>query len=114
MATIEYTNAPTKTSVAFVAQWEHITGSDVGAPLMGAQYTDKSVQVVGNFGAGTLEFQGSNNGVDWAVLTDPQGNNLNFTQPKIELVSEATVYVRPVVSGGDGTTDLSVYLMMKE
>lgn len=114
MATIDYTNAPTKTSVAFVAQWEHMLGSDEGAALMGAQYTDKSVQVVGNFGSATLQFQGSNNGVDWAVLTDPQGNDLNFSLAKIELVSEATVFVRPVVVGGDGTTNLSVYLMMKE
>jgi hypothetical protein len=47
------------------------------------------------------------------VLTDPQGNDLVISTAKIELISEATVYVRPVVAG-DGTTDLTVLILLKE
>jgi hypothetical protein len=47
------------------------------------------------------------------VLTDPQGNDLNITTAKIEAISEATRFVRPVVTAGDGTTSLTVFLMFK-
>lgn len=115
MATIQHTTAPTQTSVAFVAAWAGLANGDTGSTLMGAQYTDKSVQVSGTFGTGgTLRFEGSNDGVNWAVLTDPQGNALDFTTAKIEMVSEATLYVRPRVAAGDGTTALTVSLLMKE
>ncbi len=114
MAIIASTTSSTKTSVAFIAKWEGLAAGDDGALVMGAQYTDKSVQVVGTFGGATLTFQGSNNGTDWSPLTDPQGNALNFATAKIELVSEATLYIRPIVTGGDGTTALSVYTLMKE
>lgn len=115
MTEISNVNIPTGCSVAFVSHWNNMVLGDDGAPLHFAQYTDKSVQVVGTFGlGGTLRFEGSNNGTDWSVLTDPQGNPLDFTSAKIEMVSEATLYVRPRVTAGDDTTNLSVYVLMKE
>lgn len=114
MATIQHTTNATQTSVAFVANWAALGANDDGAPVMGAQYTDKNVQVTGDFGGASLVFEGSNNGTDYAALTDPQGNNLSFSAPKIEMVSEATLYIRPRVNGGDGSTDLSVSVLMKE
>lgn len=114
MATINATRAQTQNTKAFVQQWEGMQADDDGQPLGNSQYTDRSVQVVGIFGGATLRVEGSNNGDDWAVLTDPQGNDLNFIAAKLELVSEATKYIRPLVIGGDGTTSLSVYLLVKE
>lgn len=108
------TTSPTQTTVAFIASWASLAAGETGDRLMGAQYTDKSVQVVGTFGGASVYFEGSNDGTNWATLTDPQGNDLIFTTAKIELVSEATWYVRPRVSGGDGTTNLAVHVLMKE
>ena len=115
MSTINSTHINTPTTVAFVACWAALANGDDGAPMSFAQYTDKSVQVVGTFGVGgSLSFEGSNDGVNWSVLTDPQGNALSFTSSKIKLVSEATAFVRPHVTAGDGTTSLSVFALLKE
>lgn len=115
MATIAAVNVPTGCSVAFVVSWANLANGDVGEAISFAQYTDKSVQVAGVFGTGgSVTFEGSNDGVNWAPLTDPQGNDLAFTAEKIELVTEATLKVRPNVTAGDGATSLTVTVLMKE
>lgn len=111
---IDYTNRVTGNHRSTVVVWAGMAANDVGQPTSNCQYTDKSVQVSGTFGGAALLLEGSNNGTDWAVLTDPQGNPLTFTAAKIEMVTEATLYVRPRVSGGDGTTALTVDLLLKE
>lgn len=114
MTTIARSNLPTHNVRAFVTLWANLAHGDDGEMISVAAYTDKSVQVTGTFGAGgTLTVQGSNDGVNWATLTDPQGNDLVFSSAKIELVSEATLYLRPAASG-DGTTDLTVHVLLKE
>jgi hypothetical protein len=115
MATVAGINQSTGTTVAFIREWDGIGNGDDGAPIACAQYTDKSVQVFGVFGVGgSLAVEGSNDGINWSVLTDPQGNNLAITAAKIEMVSEATMYVRPRVTAGDGTTNLTCLILMKE
>jgi hypothetical protein len=114
MATRNHTKNSTQTNVAFVARWDGLLAGDDGDALHVTQYTDKGLQVSGTFGGASLRFEGSNNGTDWATLSDPQGNDLLLTSAKIEMVTEATVYVRPVVVGGDGTTSLTVNLLVKE
>jgi len=115
MSTIQMTQRPSGNTRTFIATWTPLANGDDGSMVQFSQYTDKSVQVSGTFGAGgALRLEGSNNGVDWAVLTDPQGNDLTITTPKIEMVTEATLYVRPRVTAGDGTTSLTVTLLMKE
>ena len=114
MTTIANATFPTGNSASFVAQWPHLAQGDDGAPLGCAQYADRSFQVVGTFGGASVVVEGTNDGVNWATLTDPQGNNLTFTAAKIEMVSEATLRIRPKVVGGDGTTDLTVSALLKE
>ena len=100
---------------AFVASWADLLNGDDGAPIAITPYTDKSAQVFGTFGAGgSLPIEGSNDGVNWAVLTDPQGNDLRFTTGKIEFISEATRFLRPGPVSGDGTTSLTVLIFLKE
>lgn len=93
--------------------WETMTTTnDTGLPYAKPQFSDRSIQVTGTFGAaGNLRVQGSNDGTNWATLTDPQGNALDITSAKIEQISEVTQYIRPFVSGGDGTTDLDVTIL---
>jgi hypothetical protein len=115
VATIDITKSQTGNHRSFVITWPDMAVGDVGQPAPYGQYTDKSVQVVGAFGVGgVVRFEGSNNGVDWAPLTDPQGNALDFQTTKIEMVSEATMSVRPRVTAGDGSTSLTVIALLKE
>jgi len=107
-------NAPTGNNNSFALTWANLAAGDDGAPVRFSQYADKSVQVSGVFGGATLRFMGSNDGLTYLPLTDPQGNPLDFTSAKIRAVTEATVWARPVVTGGDGTTALTVSVLMKE
>jgi len=75
---------------------------------------DRSVQVTGTFGAGgNLRIEGSNDGTNYSALTDPQGNALDFTATKIEGVLELTRYIRPRATAGDGTTSLTVTMILR-
>jgi hypothetical protein len=113
MPTITSTRTQTGNNKVIVFNWLAMATSDDGEPVAFAQYTDKSVQITGTFGGATVVIEGSNDGTTYAVLTDPQGNDLNITSAKVEMVSEATRYVRPRVSGGSGTS-INVYLLVKE
>lgn len=87
---------------------------DDGQPIELANFADRSMQVVGTFGAGgKVRIEGSNNGTDYAPLTDPQGNDLDLTAAKIEAVSEVVRWVRLRVVAGDGTTSLTVTMLLK-
>ena len=94
--------------------WTGLLNGDDGAPIQFGAFTDRSIQFVGTFGAGgTIVLEGSNDGVNYVVLTDPQGNNISKTSASIEAISEATRYVRPRVTAGDGTTSLAAHLFMR-
>lgn len=115
MSTVSHTRQDTKNSRTILVTWTPLQNGDDGDAIPFSQYTDKSVQVTGIFGVGgSVAFEGSNDGVNWSVLTDAQGNDLNFAAAKIELVSEATFRVRPRVTAGDGTTSISVTLLARE
>lgn len=116
MATILSTRIQTKNTRAFVTRWTPLAAGDDGEAVEFSQYTDRSVQVTGTFGAGgSVVIEGSNDGgSNWATLTDPQGNPLTINSAKIELVSEAVAQVRPRVTGGDGTTALAINMLLKE
>lgn len=87
---------------------------DDGQPIELANFADRSAQVVGTFGAGgKVRIEGSLNGTDYAPLTDPQGNDLDLTAVKIEAVSEVVRWIRPRVIAGDGTTLLTVTMLLK-
>lgn len=97
-----------------VATWPGMQVGDEGKPVELANFADRSVQVVGAFGgSGVLRIEGSLNGEDYAPLTDPQGNALDLTTAKIEAVSEVVRWVRPRVVSGDGTTALTVIMLLK-
>jgi len=103
------------TSRVQLATWSGLLNTDTGAPLDWTEYADRCFQVTGTFGAaGSCTIQGSNDGVNWAPLTDPQGNNLAFTAQKIEQAMELPRFVRPNVTAGDGTTNLVVTLCMRK
>lgn len=118
MATISYTSDFVKTfrDRVLIVTWPSLsqTGSDQGAPLEMPGFADRSVQVSGTFGSGgSVRIEGSNDGTNYAVLTDPQGNALDITAAKIEAIMELTRYIRPRVTAGDGSTSLTVSMLIK-
>lgn len=99
-----------------VITWTGLTfaTTDDGAPLEMPGSADRSVQVIGTLGTGgSLRIEGSNDGTNWAALNDPQGNTLDINTLKIEQVLDLTRYIRPRVTAGDGTTNLSVIMLVR-
>jgi hypothetical protein len=95
-----------------IVQWVNMANGDDGAPYAFTQWADRSVQVAGTFGAGgNAKWEGSNDGTNFGVLTDPQGNALDFTSAKIESVTELALKSRPRITAGDGTTSITVTLV---
>lgn len=94
------------------ASWTGLANGDTGAPIAYPQHADKTVHVKGTFGTGgTIVWEGSNDGVTYITLTDAQGNAISKTSEAIEVVEENTLWVRPHVTAGDGTTALSCFVV---
>jgi hypothetical protein len=92
-------------------QWTLANGDD-GTPVSLSEFSDRSVQFSGTFGAGgSVQLEGSNDltsPTTWNLLTDYQGNNIVKTSASLEGVEEPTVWVRPKCTAGDGTTSIVV------
>lgn len=80
--------------------WSGLANGDQGSTVELPTWSDRSVQVVGTFGGGTLTMQGSNDGTNWQALTDPQGTDIAKTGNALEQISELTRYIRPSLAGG--------------
>lgn len=94
--------------------WANMANGDDGAPIDWTAFMDRSVQVIGTFGAGgNLKMEGSNDGTNYATLADAQGNALDITSAKIEQLLEITAKLRPRVTAGDGTTNLTVTVIAR-
>jgi hypothetical protein len=95
--------------------WTGLANGDDGVPIDWAQWADRSIQVLGTFGAaGNLRWLGSNDdGTTYATLTDPQGNALDITSAKIESITEISQKAKPSVTAGDGTTSLTVVVIAR-
>lgn len=95
-----------------VAVWGPMANGDTGKAVYFADYSDKTFQVKGTFGAaGSVSLEGSNDGgTTWAALHDPQGNNIAQTAASMEVIAENPLLVRPNVTAGDGTTALTVII----
>lgn len=90
------------------------TGSDVGAPIEMPGSADRTVQVTGTLGTGgTVVIEGSLDGSTYHTLTDPQGNPLSINSLKVETIMEIVRFIRPRVTAGDGTTSLTVRILMR-
>ncbi len=75
------------------------TADDNGAPFNCPQLGDKTVQVSGDLGGGTVLIEGSLDGINWDTLHDTSDNALSFNAHGISEVKEATVQMRASISG---------------
>lgn len=91
--------------------WSGLLNSDTGAAVELVDYADKTSTITGTFGVGgSITLQGSNNGTDWFALTDAQTSAVTKTSAAMELIVENPRYIRPIVTAGDGTTNLVVQI----
>jgi hypothetical protein len=117
MAIVSFTETRDQTvgNDAHFATWSPLLNGDSGAPFPIPGFADRSVQVVGTFGAGgTVLIEGSNDGTNYATLKDPQGVALSITAASINEILQIVKFIRPRVSAGDGTTSLTVILLARK
>lgn len=94
--------------------WAAMANGDVGAPVRYHSHADRSVQIVGTFGAaGSALIEGSLDETNYATLNDPQGVPLTLTTAKVKSIAEMSVIARPRVTAGDGTTALTVTMIFR-
>jgi hypothetical protein len=95
--------------------WSGLLNGDSGAPIDWGNFMDRSAQVKGTFGAGgSVTMEGSNDGSTFNPLSDPRGNGLAITTAKLEQVEDVSYQIRPNVTAGDGTTNLTVVLFARK
>ena len=94
--------------------WAALTNaSPDGAPIRTSQFAEMSIQLTGTFGAGTFVLQGSNDGTNWFTLNNWQGTAISSTAALLKRVAEIPLFVRPNVTGSDGTTSLVAVLVTR-
>jgi hypothetical protein len=97
-----------------VRQWTPMALGDVGEPIILARFNDKTVQVSGNFGAGgKVVLEGSIDGVNYAPIKSVFGGTLELTSAQLQTITEVPVYMRPNITAGDGTTSLTVSILVR-
>lgn len=114
MTTVQPTYPNTYEDQVGVVSWTPLTSTNTdGAPLSRVKWADKTVQITGTFGTGTVVLQGSNDGTNWATLKDPSNTAISTTSAAVRAVLENPLYIRPLVTGGDGTTSITVTLVAR-
>ena len=97
--------------------WPNLGNGDTGAPVEWPGAADRSVQVIVNAaGVGdTVVIEGSCEATptNYSTLTEPGGAALSFNGAALEGVLQVTSHIRPNVTAGDGTTDLTVILLAR-
>lgn len=93
------------------------TNGDGAWTFLSANYRDRSVQVTGTFGGGTMTIQVSND--PWNATNtvtnafsaqDTALAAITFTAAGMKTILTPSVWIRPLLSGGDGTTTLNINL----
>lgn len=91
------------------------TGEWYEVQRMGARFPDKTVHVYGTFGSGgNLRMQGSNEDTPANPFTmeDHAGLDMDFTATAGKLAAQNPMFIRPAITAGDGTTDLSCEMII--
>lgn len=117
MATVSGTVAPTLKSVdgsLLSFSWTPMLNGDVGTQAEFGEFADRSVQFTGTFGSGgSASLEGSNDGTNWFILTQPGGTAATKTAAGLVAIVELTQFIRPHVTAGDGTTSLTAIVFAR-
>jgi hypothetical protein len=120
MAVITTTRIPSSLQKVDYLAWMGLTTGDTGKPMESSAHSDKTVQVLGNFGTNAnVTMQGSNvavpseNDDDWITLTDTTETDLVFTAKSGAIILQNYRWIRPKVTGGT-TPALDIYITAKK
>ena len=86
-------------------QWAGIAAGDTCTPyLVRNRYGFVgSVQISGTFGGATVTLEQSNDGTTWFAAADTLGAAISATANEISEMSLASIYLKPVITGGVGS-----------
>ena len=107
MATVKHSSSNSKnfeTARAVQIEWANLKQGDDGSSFSGVDLPDKTIQVKGTFGGTTVTLEDD----DDNTLDDHLGNALSFTSKGCKLVAQNPGDINPKLTGGDGTTDITV------
>lgn len=120
------TIAPTTTNVGstgnFIVTWANMANGDVGLPWSAPDWADRNIQVIGTFGSGgRVAMQGSNKAApdagtasaDYSPLNDAAGVPISVAAAGFAEISEVPYWTRPKVTAGDGSTSVTVIMMVR-
>ena len=93
--------------------WPAMGAADSGLAQSPGQLSDKTIQFSGTWNGATAILQGSNDGSVWFGLNQPDGTPISTTVDALFQVLENTKHVRPVTSGGGGSTSVNARLLEK-
>ncbi|HET8869172.1 MAG TPA: hypothetical protein VFM48_01890 [Aquabacterium sp.] len=115
MATRAYSqnNQVSNDKSVVLVTWAGLTfaTTDDGAPISLAAWSEKTFQAFGTFGAsGNVVIEGSNDGTNWSPISNRQGvTPFNLTSSQaINTSQDRPIWVRPRVTAGDDTTNVTV------
>lgn len=101
-----------------VLTWGGLANAAIGDAALVADAREMLAMIVsGTLGVGgTVTWQGSADGVNWFTMKSAIAVPANVTQTALStptMLKERPQYVRPNVTGGDGTTSLTVSLVVR-
>lgn len=96
-----------------IIQWPDVTSADTCAPVELCKYSDRSFQLSGTLGPATISLDGSLTGDVYETLLDHNGVPVSLDCNGVRQLSVLTRYAKPVVTGADGTTSVTITVMMK-
>lgn len=94
------------------SSWAGLLNGDTGSPVDISRYNNAAITAKGTFGAGgTVTWQGSyDGGTTWAAF----GAGITSTDTQIKALTPKTILVRPNITAGDGTTNVTAMLVASE
>jgi len=101
------------------SQWTAIPSASTGTPDQISRFPAHSIQIGGTFGGATVTVEGSDDGVTYFTLTgeNPAGGAdvpVSATAAnRFDLPNVVPQHIRPKVTGGDGTTAITVTIISK-
>lgn len=111
MSILAVTTFPFETSCdVAVTTWDGMVADDDGAPERLAVYSDRSIQVSGEFGGASVTIGGSNDGITYHALHGTDGEELVLLTGGLRQIVELPIFIKPRVFGGDGSTLLKVVM----
>ncbi len=95
--------------------WPGLGQGDDGAPIeINGGVLDFVIQARGAFtGGASLTFEGSNDNANWGALSGSGGAAIALGQNALSGVAAIPALVRPVVTLGDGSTDIDVVVIVR-